>query len=412
MNNKIVKKLTILFLIIAISGVFAFPRQAEARNPFKDIFRGIRRATSFIVKLPDKATRWMGPTLGPIASTILTQNLSRHAELGRIFRNAQRAQKIFDSIDEQKRLLGEVKGIYTTQAQDLDREIDKMQAVRDGFAERMINDPDYGFQDYKDDVIALDRIIENYRQTAENLRNTANRLNTGDLIKMLGRDAIKDFLRGSEAIVTSEIRNQLERFMNPDIIKTFIDSDRGGSALDLILSGEINRVLGAGDLRGIDKDALIESIKDQIKNLAQSQREDLKNNWRTKIEELIRQQVENARDNLPAVPEAAESPEEETAAPADLGPIPTDEHGCRPGYIWKPQTGVGCVQEDCPQVANAHWSYEGYCVCGSSGSMNENPDDPNMECAYPAQYRSCPGCIYACVHLGEDCPELPDDRAP
>jgi hypothetical protein len=39
--------------------------------------------------------------------------------------------------------------------------------------------------------------------------------------------------------------------------------------------------------------------------------------------------------------------------------------------------------------------------------MFENPEDPNQECAYPASFSPCPGCVYACVGLEEECPEPP-----
>ncbi len=75
---------------------------------------------------------------------------------------------------------------------------------------------------------------------------------------------------------------------------------------------------------------------------------------------------------------------------------------CPPGYEWQPNSGVGCVQSNCYSVANAHLSYTGRCVCGSSGSFAENPDDPNKECY--SDKPSCQGCVVACVHLDEDCP--------
>jgi hypothetical protein len=79
---------------------------------------------------------------------------------------------------------------------------------------------------------------------------------------------------------------------------------------------------------------------------------------------------------------------------------------CPAGYRFDPRSGVGCVQTDCASVPFAHYSYEGYCVCGSSGSINENLNDPNKECGYPSDRAGCPHCLYACVHLNEDCPSL------
>jgi len=77
---------------------------------------------------------------------------------------------------------------------------------------------------------------------------------------------------------------------------------------------------------------------------------------------------------------------------------------CKPGYEWKPRSGVGCVQKNCNDISDAHWGYTQNCVCGSSGSIHEKDTDPNKECVYPANHKSCPGCVYACVHHDEDCP--------
>ncbi len=79
---------------------------------------------------------------------------------------------------------------------------------------------------------------------------------------------------------------------------------------------------------------------------------------------------------------------------------------CPKGYVFNSNSGVGCQQENCGSIPGAHYSYVGYCICGSSGSINENPDDPNKACGYDNGYSGCPGCVYACVHADEECPEV------
>lgn len=77
---------------------------------------------------------------------------------------------------------------------------------------------------------------------------------------------------------------------------------------------------------------------------------------------------------------------------------------CQPGYEFQPSSGVGCVQINCATVPDAHYSYTSQCICGSAGSIHEDPADPNKGCYYGNENTSCPGCLYACVHAGEDCP--------
>ena len=78
---------------------------------------------------------------------------------------------------------------------------------------------------------------------------------------------------------------------------------------------------------------------------------------------------------------------------------------CKNGYKFNPRSGVGCQQINCNDIPDAHYSYTGNCICGSSGSINEKKTDPNKECYHPSDYESCPSCLYSCVHLDEQCPD-------
>ncbi len=80
---------------------------------------------------------------------------------------------------------------------------------------------------------------------------------------------------------------------------------------------------------------------------------------------------------------------------------------CKPGYTWEAQSGIGCVQTNCKDISHAHYGYVRDCICGSSGSIRENPNDPNKECRYPSNHTACPSCIYACVHANDECSVAP-----
>jgi len=86
-----------------------------------------------------------------------------------------------------------------------------------------------------------------------------------------------------------------------------------------------------------------------------------------------------------------------------LSSSPVFAQDCPTGYVWS-RRSISCIQENCNEIPDAHYSYVLDCICGSSGSINEKPTDPNKECSYPHDYASCPGCTYACVHLDEPCP--------
>jgi len=92
--------------------------------------------------------------------------------------------------------------------------------------------------------------------------------------------------------------------------------------------------------------------------------------------------------------------------------VPARGQSCPTGFVWDRMSGVGCKQADCATIPDAHYSYEGYCVCGSSGSINEDPAGPNKECGRPSDNTACPGCVYACVHLNEECPDTGSSASP
>lgn len=77
---------------------------------------------------------------------------------------------------------------------------------------------------------------------------------------------------------------------------------------------------------------------------------------------------------------------------------------CKNGYNFNRNSGVGCQQINCNEIPDAHYSYTGDCICGSAGSINEKPTDPNKSCRYSNDNTACPGCVYACVHVNDPCP--------
>ncbi|MBU2235556.1 hypothetical protein KKA01_00680 [Patescibacteria group bacterium] len=77
---------------------------------------------------------------------------------------------------------------------------------------------------------------------------------------------------------------------------------------------------------------------------------------------------------------------------------------CKGGYEYQRMSGVGCVQIDCNDITDAHYSYTQQCICGSSGSIYEDSSDPNTECYREPSFTACPSCLYACIHADESCP--------
>lgn len=75
---------------------------------------------------------------------------------------------------------------------------------------------------------------------------------------------------------------------------------------------------------------------------------------------------------------------------------------CLPGYHFD-RTSGNCIQTDSHDVMHPHYTPGGQCVCGTSGSIVENPDDRNKECMFSRDNANCPGCVYQCTHFDEPC---------
>lgn len=130
----------IITSILLVTVLFiSIPRPAEARNLFRQFFRDLGQATRFIVKLPDKITRPLGPVLGPIATAMLTQNISSHHKFGQLFNNVRRANNVITDIEEQRRLTGEVKQMYRDQAPELRKYAEQLREAREGLKDQLLD---------------------------------------------------------------------------------------------------------------------------------------------------------------------------------------------------------------------------------------------------------------------------------
>jgi len=77
---------------------------------------------------------------------------------------------------------------------------------------------------------------------------------------------------------------------------------------------------------------------------------------------------------------------------------------CPSGFVWQRMSGVGCVQENCFSVPNAHLSYTSQCICADGYSGCYEPVDyagfDKKKCG-----PNCPNSrLVACVKKGETCP--------
>lgn len=413
MKDKFRKTIAITLMVSIIAGNFVYPTPAYARISFNRFFRSVKRitrhigrGTRFVVRLPDKATRWMGPVLGPIASTILTKNIAKNARWGKVFKQAGRASRVYESIEEKEKYLAQLRSAYRDQANDLRKQANEIRDSRRKMLDQW-RTGDITLDDYKKHVVALNDIAQVYEAAADKFDNSANKMRVEDVARIFSRDLLNQVWGQVRDAVIFETTKELNKLIDPDVVQKLITGK--GVNLDTFLDGitsyQINKYLADEDTK-IDVDALKERVRDRIKEILEENKEEFKKNWKEKVDEIIKNMAEELEKEKENLPDVEEEDGNEEKPDVDISEITDDK--CRNGYEWNVKLGK-CIQSNCypDQIPHAHHSYVLDCVCGSSGSIDENPDDPNKECAYPASYEACPGCVYACVGLKEDCPEPP-----
>jgi len=406
---------TICFILIGtvLFGYLVYPHTAYARGFFHDLFRFLRRTANFIITAPGKIanelTRPLGPFLGPIVADVLLANAPNR--ILSVINKAQQVQQGIDTYDTQVQKIANAQKILRDRAQEVRDEAAALQETKRQLEQDLLS-RNISLSDYQDKIVSLDQISSAYEETAQRLDQAADKMRAENLLGQIAADALHRGVKNIGNVINRRINDELKNLLNVDIINKFVGENglNVDNVIDLMLTGDISRILENQGHKSTDPDFknLLEQLKKDIKDQMKNDKKFLQGNWKELLDQKIKEILEKNKTNLNL--NANTNSESENANTSELpvtepSEIPKDEHGCAPGYTWTPQAGINCSQTNCypDQIPNAHYSFEGYCVCGSSGSIAENKNDPNKECTYPPTYAACPGCVYECVHLDEDC---------
>ena len=276
-TNSIITALIVSVVFISI------PQEAQARNLFRQFFHDIKRGVSFIVKLPDKTTRWMGPILGPIASGILTQNLAGHHKFGQIFNNARRANNAINDIEEQKRLTGEVRQMYRDQAGELRNYVKKLEEAREKLGGQLIG-RDVSMHDYIQTVVELDKMIATVKQTAVKFDENADKIRTQDIVKLAASSLVNSVIGEIKNAALNELSDEVLDVINPDVIKLLIDRDSIGwdTLLEMVLTEQMDEYDGEFNI-----DELKDRVGDRVKQILAENKDGLKGNLKNNIKNIL-----------------------------------------------------------------------------------------------------------------------------
>ena len=185
--GNITKKLTISLFVLLLSFSLLFPPPTQAGFSFRKLVRSLRRGTSFVLNIPNKATRFMGPTLGPIAADIISINLGKNPRFSSFLNKARQLNKVSQTVEDQDKAIRQLKQIYQDQASDLDKQAANIRQIRKNLAVELVKG-NITRQEHLDRVADLEALAQSYENTADKLRRSSDRLNPAHIIKILGSD--------------------------------------------------------------------------------------------------------------------------------------------------------------------------------------------------------------------------------
>lgn len=85
---------------------------------------------------------------------------------------------------------------------------------------------------------------------------------------------------------------------------------------------------------------------------------------------------------------------------------------CPPGFIWQPNSGVGCVQENCPSLSGAKFSDTSRCICQDGfKACYGGVDYSSFDAASCGPF--CPNSVLlSCIDPKSECPKDPAEAQP
>jgi hypothetical protein len=211
----------------------------------------------------------MGPILGPIAADVLTANISSGTKIGHIFRHAQKIDKVMGNVDEQQKYLSQVRTNLRDQAAQLHNQAEEIRKMKDQLP-----------PEDQEKIVSLENMAEAYDKTADRFNQTADKIKPESLVRMVARNAWRQTLRQIRNEIKFGIKNELDKYVNPTVIKTLVGGDALSldQILEVLVSGDISAILGQGDNKGVDTDELRNRVRDRIKDVLNNNKNALKNN--------------------------------------------------------------------------------------------------------------------------------------
>ncbi len=302
-GSKIIKLVAIIVLL-SFAMTMVAPGVAFAKF---SLFRGIKKVVGFVVKLPDKLTKPLGP-LAPIAQMWL---LNKVPKFGRIVKKASEVKRVSDDIERQKRKVVQVRAVYRDQSMTFRERARKLEKKRKKLAGKLTREG-LSWAEYKGRVASIQGSIGALNKAARRLDDQAGKLRAEDIVSMFAKRAANTLLANAQGLIVQEIATELDSMVNPVIVSAFLDGDglKADEILDRVINGDIERLIKDKKLgRRADIGSLRRRIRDRVGSGGKDDIDFLKDNWEEELDAIIEGLIADANKGNPG---GAVSDDEET----------------------------------------------------------------------------------------------------
>jgi hypothetical protein len=297
--KRLIAVLTVTVLVFAIVA----PGPAYGRG----FFRGLKRAVGFVVSVPDKITRPLGPA-APLAQMWL---LGKTPKFAKIIKKAGEANRAINDIETQKAKLNEVKLVYRTQAAELRRKAAALSMDKEALENILLAKGKDYWPAYKENVIALKNMEESLNRAADRLDKRADDLGVDDILKLFAGNAARTVLKNIEGVVFQEIGKEFDKLVDPRVVAMFVEKGGLGAdgVIDLVIEGDVDRLIRKKGLAGRpDFEDLKKRLKQRVRAQMKEDAAHYRENWEAEIDKIIEELTKKAGTAVDDSPAPAAQP--------------------------------------------------------------------------------------------------------
>jgi len=407
-------KIIILSSLLVIAVMFLlYPIKIYASLGFMQSRNFFGKKINFIVKNSNTGPQTMGPIIGPVAVDVFTQNKNSELLISKIFERLNDANRVIRISEEQERLHRDVKKMYSESADYLRNKIEEIKIaekyLQDILERKSIDN------NFNNKIFNTEYIVESYSRVIDGFESAADEVSLKDVVMMINYNIIKEAVGQAVNAVVYDTSGELVDLVNYEIFNKINLSEQSeiDGILGMMIRDDVKIIVDSIDNGGkIDSFKLSEMVKEKLKEKIKTNDKYLRDNFQREIKVVIAETVKeiNNIDELNYKDDdLVESEEEAVDFIINENSTSTDNskgEQCLPGYVLDKDIYHQCIQKDCDNINFAEYNDGGECVCKQMAFSDEEESKTYMECLYSQDFNECSRCVYACIKIGEKCPNI------